>query len=583
MKRNLLLSILFAFAMLCGAQTPWNGTVADAYHGGDGTMGNPYQIATAEQLALLAQQTNNGTGGDAHYILTNDIVLNAGDSLLWTPIGNVGVFTGVFDGCNHIISGLYENGNKISGLFASTENATIKNTILENATVLEYEQAFVYSAIGGLLIGQAKNTNVLDCSVDGMIEVFSAKPCGGMVGQFEVDINDNDTVFIKDCVNYARVAENECTGGIVGKTVVNNGNLVIDNCANHGSVNGWTFSGGMVGMVGNGAFIIKNCDNYGEIVSEGTAGGMAGQGGLDCSITNCFNHESGTVTGGMNTGGIIGTAITTVMSCCGNAALLTGVNDDEIMVGGISGADGTIYNCFNRGELTAVFTSGDPLLIQMGGIMSTPPTDGYVRNVYNAGVITPPSNTNIPSKWYGYIVPALMTDTVIYNCYWNGEELLTDYVWNVAINGWTHLPGSSFFSPGTTATSWVIRAQQYGTSDLLEALNAGAMGECIWVEDTENVNGGFPVPQPKQYEVVVESVSASNPFEVYPNPTDGVLFVETHSMAHHGEYRIFNMMGQTVMTGNIDSDIQQIDVTGLTSGLYFITVGGWTSKFVVKK
>ena len=56
--------------------------VADDYAGGDGTSENPYQIATPEQLVLLAQQTNNGTGGDACYILTNDIDLE----------GNVGFF-----------------------------------------------------------------------------------------------------------------------------------------------------------------------------------------------------------------------------------------------------------------------------------------------------------------------------------------------------------------------------------------------------------------------------------------------------------------------------------------------------------
>ena len=66
----------------------WDGSVADAYEGGDGTEGNPYQIATPQQLALLAQQTNTGTGGDAHYILVNDICLNVeNDSIDWPVIG----------------------------------------------------------------------------------------------------------------------------------------------------------------------------------------------------------------------------------------------------------------------------------------------------------------------------------------------------------------------------------------------------------------------------------------------------------------------------------------------------------------
>lgn len=584
MKRILLFATMLSIAMFCGAQTPWKGTVAETYNGGDGTPENPFQIATAEQLALLAQQTNNGTGGDVNYILTNDIVLNDGDSLLWTPIGNTGVFTGVFDGNNYIISGLYENGNKISGLFASTENATIKNTILENATVLEYEQAFVYSAIGGILIGQAKNTNILDCSVNGMIEIFSAKSSGGMVGQFEVDVNDSDTVFIKNCVNYAMVTENESTGGMAGKTITDNGNLVIDNCVNHAHINGWTFSGGMIGMVGNGAFVIKNCDNYGEIISEGTAGGMVGQGGLSCSITNCFNHESGKITGGMNTGGIIGTAITTAMSCCGNAALITGINDDEIMVGGISGADGTIYNCFNRGDLTAVFTGGNPLLIQMGGISSTPPTDGYVRNVYNAGTIIKPTNTDIQSKWYGYIVPALFSDTLIKNCYWTGEEtLITEHVYNVTTNNWVLLPYSTRFRPGATASSWLLKAQQYGTYDLLEALNAGAMDECVWMEDTEGINGGLPIPRPTHYVEVEEQHIAG--LLVYPNPTDGNITITSANgteltSLRATPFRIFNMLGQTVQSGQFNGEYLQVDVSSLPGGIYFITVGGVTTKFM---
>jgi hypothetical protein len=71
---------------------------------------------------------------------------------------------------------------------------------------------------------------------------------------------------------------------------------------------------------------------------------------------------------------------------------------------------------------------------------------------------------------------------------------------------------------------------------------------------------------------------------VYPNPTNGVLFVETR----HGTslpdltYRITNLMGQTLLTGQITSEIQQIDVTNLPEGMYFITLAGETQKFMVR-
>ncbi len=71
---------------------------------------------------------------------------------------------------------------------------------------------------------------------------------------------------------------------------------------------------------------------------------------------------------------------------------------------------------------------------------------------------------------------------------------------------------------------------------------------------------------------------------VYPNPTDDVLFVETVCTPSlpGTTYRITNLIGQTVLSGSINAETQQIDIKELPSGMYFITVGGQTVKFVVK-
>lgn len=45
-------------------------------------------------------------------------------------------------------------------------------------------------------------------------------------------------------------------------------------------------------------------------------------------------------------------------------------------------------------------------------------------------------------------------------------------------------------------------------------------------------------------------------------------------------YRITNLMGQTMLTGNISAETQQIDIAKLPAGMYFISVGGQTVKFV---
>ena len=77
--------------------------------------------------------------------------------------------------------------------------------------------------------------------------------------------------------------------------------------------------------------------------------------------------------------------------------------------------------------------------------------------------------------------------------------------------------------------------------------------------------------------------TGSGTFTIYPNPTDGALTIHHSAFSiHHSEFRITNLMGQTVQTGNLTAETQQIDVSNLTKGMYFISVGDTTRKFVVQ-
>ncbi len=71
---------------------------------------------------------------------------------------------------------------------------------------------------------------------------------------------------------------------------------------------------------------------------------------------------------------------------------------------------------------------------------------------------------------------------------------------------------------------------------------------------------------------------------IYPNPTDGTLFVQTLRATSllDQPYRIINLIGQIVLSGNITAETQQIDVANLPKGMYFITFAGETRKFVVR-
>jgi len=70
-------------------------------------------------------------------------------------------------------------------------------------------------------------------------------------------------------------------------------------------------------------------------------------------------------------------------------------------------------------------------------------------------------------------------------------------------------------------------------------------------------------------------------FDVYPNPANNVLIIETQGIASlQPTYRIINVMGQTLQQGIITDETQRIDIANLKAGMYFITVNEKTVKFV---
>ena len=82
--------------------------------------------------------------------------------------------------------------------------------------------------------------------------------------------------------------------------------------------------------------------------------------------------------------------------------------------------------------------------------------------------------------------------------------------------------------------------------------------------------------------------TASGTFTVYPNPASGILTVSVRlpqcdsPTTEQTEYQISNLMGQTLLQGRISAETQQIDISTLPAGMYFISVGKQTVKFVVK-
>lgn len=80
--------------------------------------------------------------------------------------------------------------------------------------------------------------------------------------------------------------------------------------------------------------------------------------------------------------------------------------------------------------------------------------------------------------------------------------------------------------------------------------------------------------------------TGSEALTVYPNPTNGVLNISVRlpqcDSPTAQTYRITNLIGQTLLASQIITENQQINVSSLPQGMYFITIAGETRKFVVR-
>ena len=359
----------------------WDGTVAESYGGGDGTEENPYKIYTSNQLALLAQQTNNGTGGDAYYKIMDNINLANCDGGIqqWISIGTPEhPFTGHFDGWGNakVILNLHQtisdgDAQPVGGLFGCTNGAEINNVNLV--------QCYVHGSAqyAGTLVGYAGLTNISDCSIyDGCAETDNGV-AGGLVGFAGYTYGENgtseETYTIANCVvrEAVKVRSSECAGGVVGLVgdlYANTPYDIID-CSMEGTadyfyVQGSTTAGGVVGHIWRG--MVRGCTNHQKVIGGdnpggGCVGGVVGM--LDYSeVSDCINYgqvSSAEDVAIVNVGGIVGCS--------------RGFENDS---------GGNILNCQNYGDVTGTLCCGGII----GSLFSSKPS--FVQNCHNHGQVT---------------------------------------------------------------------------------------------------------------------------------------------------------------------------------------------------
>jgi len=237
------------------------------FAGGNGTVGDPYQVATAQQLSNVRNYL------DKYFKQTDNIELNIApwnEGKGWEPIGNNATqFNGSYDGNGFNVSGLTIKRNlDWQGLFGNaSRSSTIKNVKLTEVNILGG------SWVGGLV---GINTGKIeDCNVSGSVE--GSNDVGGLVG-----LNGEFGNITKSFASSA--VEGSCfVGGLVGA----NNKGKIENSYSTGSVIGKEKTGGLVGENTRSAFI-KNSYSTSTVTGATQVGGLVGYNDDGASIISSY-------------------------------------------------------------------------------------------------------------------------------------------------------------------------------------------------------------------------------------------------------------------------------------------------------
>jgi hypothetical protein len=300
---------------------------AGNYSGGDGTVENPYRIASIIDLMELS---NSPDDWNKSFLMTADIDCIGVEI---APIGSSFVvpFYGFFDGAGHVIS-----------------NLTIVKPVKSHVGL--------FGVIGG---GQIKNLGVVNVNAIGFGDV------GGLVGvNFGV---------ITSCYATGSVEGGGYVGGLAGS---NAGTLSFCYAT---SVNGrGSYLGGLVG--GN-LGTLNSCYATGSVEGTIDVGGLVGNNALYGALTSCY--ATGSVNGTSGVGGLVGNNWGGPLNSCYATGSVNGTSE----VGGLVGNNwgGPLNSCYATGSVTGTNRVGGLVGWNAGAVPASYYSTDFAGGTYYAG------------------------------------------------------------------------------------------------------------------------------------------------------------------------------------------------------
>ena len=79
---------------------------------------------------------------------------------------------------------------------------------------------------------------------------------------------------------------------------------------------------------------------------------------------------------------------------------------------------------------------------------------------------------------------------------------------------------------------------------------------------------------------ISESLTSSNSFEIFPNPSKDFISIRIHEYAELKNLQVYNRLGQLVISINTSGNQQAIDISNLVHGVYYLKLANRTMRFV---
>ena len=343
-------------------------TTRDIDFEGSGTASDPYLISSAEELAGLAYNVNNGTNYSGTYFKqTADIDVSA---YWWDAIGTPSnYFQGHYDGGNFTVLGIYTPAG-------STDD-------------FSFQGLFGYVSGTSSNYAKIKNVGIANSNIQGYNSV------GGVVGYTKYTIIDN-------CKNYATIVNSgKDMGGIAGYLDYSSKIL---NSYNYGNINGESFNiGGIAGYSGSSSYVSNSVNNGTIFGNNDSVGGVVGANDSS-TVSNSYN--TGSVTGSnWYVGGVVGYNYSATVTNSYNTGSVTASSQ---RVGGVVGwnRSSTVSNSYNTGDVTSSSS-------YVGGVVGYNYDGADVYNSFNTGSVAG------TGSYVGAIVGRnYFSSPTVYNCYW---------------------------------------------------------------------------------------------------------------------------------------------------------------------